>query len=139
MTSRVFRTGRQGTAAVLGPLESEVLNVLWSMRRPASVGDVVAAFEAAGKSPAYSTIKTILNNLTSKGYAHKRAEGRANVFVPAQSKSDFEKTLVGDVVSGLLRDFRNPLIAHMVEEMATDPQGLAEFERLLAQRKQQRS
>ena len=122
----------------MGPLESEVLNALWRLARPACVAEVLAAFRAAGKAPAYSTIKTVLNNLTSKGYARKHPEGRANYFMTTQSKVDFEKTVVGDVVSSLLRDYRNPLIAHMVDEIATDPENLAEFERLLAQRKQQR-
>ena len=115
------------------------MDALWALDRAATVGDVVEFFAARGKQPAYSTIKTILNILTGKGYLQKYPDGRANMFAPLQTKAEFEKTVVGDVVSGLLRDYRNPLIAHMAEKMAADPESLAEFERLLAQRKQQRA
>jgi len=95
---------------------------------------------ARRKKPlAYSTIKTILTNLADKGYLVKRAAGRANSFAAAQSKLDFDRDVVGGVVNTLMRDYRNPLLAHLANELVGDPATIAEFEQLLAQRRKKRS
>lgn len=135
----MYRTGQPGLAAAFGPLEAAAMDVVWAADAPVSVSDVMAALSPRKKSLAYSTIKTILTNLADKGYLVKRADGRANVFSPKQNRADFERDLVGGVVGSLLRDYRNPLLAHLAEELAGDPQSIMEFERLLARRKTKRS
>ena len=115
------------------------MDVVWSAGEPVSVSDVIAALARRKKSLAYSTIKTILTNLADKGYLIKRADGRANVFSAKQTRADFERDLVGGVIGSLLRDYRNPLLAHLADELAEDPRSIAEFERLLARRKAKRS
>src|ERR1017187_9828163 len=117
MSSRVYRTGQPGLAAAFGPLEAAVMDVVWAAEAPVSVSDVMVAFSRRKKSLAYSTIKTILTNLVDKGYLTKRADGRANVFTAKQSRADFETDLVGGVVGSLLRDYRNPLLAHLADEL----------------------
>lgn len=139
MTDRVFHPGRPGLASAFGPLEAAVMDVVWAADGPFSVSDVMAGLSRRKKPLAYSTIKTILTNLTDKGYLIKRADGRANVFSAKQSRVDFERDLVGGVVGSLLRDYRNPLLAHLADELAGDPQSIKEFERLLARRKAKRS
>ena len=139
MRSKVFRTNRRGLAAVLGPLEATVMGIVWSSSDPVSVSDVVQVLARRKNRLAYSTIKTILTNLAHKGYLRKHAAGRANLFEAAQSRTDFEHDAVVAVVDSLLRDYRNPLLSHLADELADDPQSIADFERLLAQRKKQRS
>ena len=139
MSNRVYRTGQPGLAAAFGPLEATVMDVVWAANGPVSVNDAMAALSQRKKSLAYSTIKTILSNLAEKGYLIKRADGRANHFSARQSRADFERDLVGGVVGSLLRDYRNPLLAHLADELADDPQSIKEFERLLARRKAKRS
>jgi predicted transcriptional regulator len=135
MSSRVFRPGSRGLAAAFGPLEACVMETVWAAGAPIAVSDVMATLSRRKKPLAYSTIKTILTNLADKGYLTKRADGRANVFAAVQSRADFERDLVGGVVGSLMRDYRNPLLAHLANELAEDPQSIAEFERLLARRK----
>jgi predicted transcriptional regulator len=139
MRTRVFKPGSHGSAAVLGPLEADVMNAVWAAGAPVSVADVMPALNRQHKALAYSTIKTILTNLTEKGYLSKRASGRANTFVAKQTKQEFEREVVDGVVGSLLRDYRNPLLAHLADELSTDPEAIVEFERLLAQRKQRRA
>lgn len=139
MRSKIFRTDRRGLATVLGPLEATVMAIVWSSSRRISVSDVVRALERRKRPLAYSTIKTILTNLADKGYLRKHAAGRANLFEAAQSRVEFERDAVGGVVDSLLRDYRNPLLTHLADELADDPKSIAEFERLLAIRKKQRS
>ena len=135
MRTRVFKPGEPGSAAVLGPLEADVMNAVWVAGGPVTVADVMQLLNQRRKALAYSTIKTILTNLAHKGYLSKRANGRANTFAAKQTKQEFERDVVDGVVSSLLRDYRNPLLAHLADELSADPQTIAEFERLLAQRK----
>ena len=135
MRTRVFKPGEHGSAAVLGPLEADVINAVWLAGVPVTVTDVMQLLNQRRKALAYSTIKTILTNLAHKGYLSKRANGRANTFAAKQTKQQFERDVVDGVVSSLLRDYRNPLLAHLADELSADPQTIAEFERLLAQRK----
>ena len=135
MSDRAFHPGRSGLASAFGPLEAAVMDVVWTARAPVSVTDVLAEMSHRKKSLAYSTIKTILTNLAEKGYLIKRADGRANVFVAKQSRAEFERDLVSGVVGSLLRDYRNPLLAHLADELADDPESITEFERMLARRR----
>lgn len=133
MGSPVFRPDEAGSAAVLGPLESLVLNAVWSLDRAVTVSDVIAWLESAGQRVHYSSAKTTLNTLTDKGYLKKRSVGRANAFAAKVSKNEFDRQVVGGVLGGLLRNYRSPLIASLAETMAHDEATLQEFERLLAE------
>ncbi len=136
MEARIFRPDEAGSAAVLGPLESLVLDAVWAMDRPITVGDVAEWLKNAGQHVHYSSAKTTLNTLTEKGYLKKRSIGRANAFAAALSKEEFDRRVVGGVLSGLLRNYRSPLIASLAETMAHDAESLQEFERLLAEQRE---
>ncbi|MBC5804841.1 MAG: BlaI/MecI/CopY family transcriptional regulator [Candidatus Eremiobacteraeota bacterium] len=120
-------------------MEAEVMDVIWEKGQPVTVGDVADSLARRDPPLAYSTIKTILTNLSDKGYLSKRSAGRANEFMAKKSKMHFQRDVIGGVVSSLLRDYRNPLLTHLAQELADDPESIAEFERLLAERKKQRS
>jgi predicted transcriptional regulator len=139
MRTRVFKPGERGSAATFGPLEAEVMDALWAARKSVTVGDVADALGRRKPTLAYSTIKAVLSNLADKGYLSKRLIGRANSFTAKQSKEEFEREVVGGVVDSLLRDYRNPLLSHLADELADDPKSIAEFERLLAERKRRRA
>ena len=139
MRTKVFKPGERGSAATFGPLEAEVIDAVWAARKPVTVGNIAHAMGRRKPALAYSTIKTVLTNLADKGYLSKRLIGRANSFVAKQSKEDFGRDVVGAVVDSLLRDYRNPLLSHLADELADDPKSIAEFERLLAERKRRRT
>ena len=133
---RTLRIGTNGQALVLGPLEQRVMAVLWARQADwLAVSDVLAAMR--GRPLSYSAVKTVLGNLVDKGHVRKRSRGRANEFTAAQSRASFEQTMMGDVVAPLLRQYRNPLLAHIVDGLETESQ-IAELERLLAQKRAQR-
>jgi predicted transcriptional regulator len=138
MRTKVFKPGERGTATTFGPLEAKVIDAVWAAKRPVTVSDVASALGRRKPTLAYSTIKAVLTNLADKGYLSKRLIGRANSFVAKQSKEEFERDVVGGVVGSLLRDYRNPLLSHLADELADDPKAIAEFEQLLAERKRRR-
>lgn len=138
MDAKVFRPNSDGSAAVLGPLESAVMNAVWEIGAPATVGEVVDRLEKAGQRIHYSSAKTTLNTLTQKGYVAKKAVGKANAFTAAVSRTEFEQHVVGGVLTGLMRNYRSPLMSSLAETLANDPESLSEFERLLAEQRASR-
>ena len=116
------------------------MEILWTRDGPSSVNDVAALMRyGRGEKPlAYTTIKTILTNLADKGHVAKRAAGRLNVFVAKKSRDEFQRALIDDVVRPLMKTQRIPLLAHIAGELATDDGSYAEFEKLLAEKRQQR-
>jgi predicted transcriptional regulator len=141
MKRRIFRVDQaSGAPSGLGPLEARVMEILWTRDGPSSVNDVAALMRyGRGEKPlAYTTIKTILTNLADKGHVAKKAAGRLNVFVAKKSRDDFQRALIDDVVRPLMKTQRIPLLAHIAGELAGDDGSYAEFERLLAEKRQQR-
>lgn len=135
MEAKVFRPQSAGSAAVLGPLESAVMNAVWEIGAPATVGEIVERLERGGQRIHYSSAKTTLNTLTEKGYVAKRPVGKANAFAAALSREEFDRRVVGGVLTGLMRNYRSPLIASLAESLLNDPETLREFERLLAEQR----
>jgi len=126
-----FRPDAGGSASVLGPLESTVLNALWDIGQAATVGSVVERLASQGHVVHYSSAKTTLNTLVNKGYAAKRSIGRANAFDANVSRAELDARIVQGVVGGLMRNYRNPLLSHLAEELSQDDASLEEFERLI--------
>jgi predicted transcriptional regulator len=135
MPAQVFRPGRSGAAAVLGPLEGEIMEVVWRGEGPLSVPQVHDALTGAGRAISYSTVKAVLNNLADKGRLAKTRMGKATFFAAAQSRESFEGDVVASVVNSLKRNFGAPVIAQLVNELAVDEATLAEFERVVAARR----
>ncbi len=141
MQHRVLRLDRAGgSASSLGPLEARVIEIMWSVGGWLAVSDVMAQMDAAnGEKPlAYSTVKAVMQNLADKRHLKKKAAGRANAFKPVLSREEFERTLVDDVVTPLLKHQRNPLLAHIADELAGNDESYAEFERILAEKRARR-
>ena len=84
----------------LGPLETRVLEFLWSERRGVTVRHVRVAFPLL----AYTTLMTTLDRLYRKGWLIRRPRGRAFAYEPRGSREE----LLGEMVSG---DFTNLLDA----------------------------
>jgi predicted transcriptional regulator len=131
----LFRFGQGDTSTILGPLEDEVMKLVWSAQCPVTVGDVHTTLEHEGRELAYSTVKAVLSNLATKGYLTKRSQGRANVFTPVMSEASFRERVVGDVLNALTQDHRNPLLVSLVDRLGADPKMLDELERLVAIKK----
>jgi predicted transcriptional regulator len=124
----------------LGPLESEAMEAAWNLGGWVTVSDVIEERERRGGTTlAYSTIKAVLTNLHTKGHLDKRSAGKQNAFKPKLSREAFAARAVGRVIDPLLRGHRNPLLAHIVDELIDDEEGLAELEALLAAKRKQRA
>ena len=69
----------------MGALESEVLEQLWSLGRPATPSEVLDALD---DDLAYTTVMTILSRLWEKGLVRRAREGRAFAYSPILSEAE---------------------------------------------------
>jgi predicted transcriptional regulator len=129
---RLFRLSKRRAGTVLGPLEDEIMEIVWTEEEPVTVASVHRALGRRRKALAYSTVKAVLSNLVGKGHLRKRSGGRSNVFSAVQSREAFRRQVVDEVLGSLVKDYRNPLLAHLVDRVASDPSTLDELERLIA-------
>jgi predicted transcriptional regulator len=131
----VFRFSRSGPATVLGPLEGEIMKVIWKKEHPLSVNDVHLALTSRGRSISYSAVKAVLNNLSDKKHVTKTREGKVTFFNAAVSRETFDAHVVSTVVRSLKRNYGSAVIAELVDQLAVDEKAIIEFERLIEQRK----
>ena len=130
---RVLRMLDRGGATVLGPLEDQIMDIVWSASSPMAVSEVHSAL-GRRRRIAYSTVKAVLTNLAGKGYLLRQSEGRSNSFSPRVSRDEFKEKMIGDVLNSLMRDCRAPLLAHLVDGLASDSETIRDIRRLLAKR-----
>ena len=131
----VFRPSRSGPAAVLGPLEGEIMQAIWAAGRALSVGEVQTALKDQGRPLSDSAVRAVLNNLTGKRRLAKSRQGKQTFFAATASREAFEARVVSTVVDSLKRNYGAMAIAELVDQLAVDEETIAEFERRLAQRK----
>jgi len=99
MTRPIVRRGTAAAAAArpgLGPLETRVLEALWTLARPVTVRHVSGAFPEL----AYTTVMTTLDRLFRKGLLIRRQRGRAFAYEPRCSRDE----LLGELVCGHVAD-----------------------------------
>ena len=114
---------------LLGPLEGELMEILWSTKRPMTVREVLELANGRRTEPlAYTTVMTVMSRLAEKGALARRREGRSFAYEP--TAADAAAIAVRQVV----RDFGDTAVAHFVEEARADPELRRRLKRLLDER-----
>jgi predicted transcriptional regulator len=98
----VFGGNGNLAAATLGPLELELMQILWS-RGESNVREVVFRLN---RSLAYTTVMTTLDRLYKKGFLERRMPDRAFVYSPRFSREEWERQLAESLVAGWLAGSR---------------------------------
>lgn len=99
--------------ALLGPLEQEVMDVVWRIG-DATVRDVHEDL-ARERSIAYTTVMTTMSRLAAKGLLVRDTSGLAHRYAPAVSRDRYARSAVGDVLSWLLERYPEPAAAYLAE------------------------
>ncbi|MDV2978574.1 UNVERIFIED_CONTAM: BlaI/MecI/CopY family transcriptional regulator [Actinomycetes bacterium ARC8] len=107
----------------LGPLEIQVMEVLWS-EKSATIRQVITIL---GQNHAYTTIATVLGNLERKTLVHPlRGHGRTVQYEPTCSREQHAAQLMGQALES--SGDRALSIQHFVQNMsANDINLLREF------------
>ena len=114
------------TDSFLGPLESEVMDVVWGSAKPVTVREVVDKLnDGRGPKLAYTTVMTVMSRLADKDVLTRRREGRGYVYEATAEDA------AGLAVRGVIRDFGDAAMAQFVEEARADPRAMRRLRRLL--------
>lgn len=100
---------------VLGPLELEVMEVVWR-KGEATVREVQQIF-LRKREIAYTTILTELRNLYRKHFLTRKRGEVGFIYYPRQTREEFIEARVGQIVDLLLDQFPGPALAHLLKRM----------------------
>ena len=106
---------RHTLAEVLGPLEAEIMDVVWE-RGEVTVRDVHQALRS-GRPIAYTTVMTTLGRLADKGLLQRMEEQPAHRYVALLSRDQYARTTVKSVVDWLIGHFPDPAVAYLVDRV----------------------
>jgi predicted transcriptional regulator len=121
----------------LGDLEADVMGVVWEMGR-ATVQDVKDAL-APGRSPAYTTVMTVMSRLAGKGMLERQKEGRAYYYTPAASQEKVAGSILRTLVNRLYDGATGRAVAQLLKnDSKVDDAELERLERLIRSKRGRR-
>jgi predicted transcriptional regulator len=132
---RWWRGGRSPEAP-FGPLEADVMDVLWR-GEDFAVRDVQGQL---GRPIAYTTVMTTLDRLFKKGFVNRRRQGRAFLYTAAFGRHELHATVTSGLLGHLLANASptaTPVLSNLVDMVADrDDRLLDELERLVRDKRE---
>lgn len=120
----------------LGPLEKEVMDIVWT-NGPGNVREVVSLM---ARKLAYTTVMTTLDRLYKKGLLHRDMAERAFVYSARLTKEDWSRSRAGELVEGWLtgpEESRSLLLSCLVDAVGTHDAALLDELETKIQRKRE--
>ncbi len=96
----------------LGPLEMEVLDVIWEMGEATSreIFEKMRERKRLGQS----TVLTVLRRLSDRGILQRQAGGDVYVYSPVLPRHELGSKMVDDIVNRIFGGAVEPVIAHLI-------------------------
>lgn len=89
---------------------------------------------------AYTSVMTVMGNLTAKGILGRRMEGKAYTYWAACSREELTSSRIHEVFGSLLDKFTKPVVSYLVGYLGSlDENALAELEAEVSRLRRQRS
>lgn len=101
--TRTYRPARDGLAQVLGDLEAQIMEYIWTETDGPVAAREVADDIGEERGVQHITIVTVLNNLCRKGLLRRERDGRAFLYEPQMSREDYLQQVSREILSGVLR------------------------------------
>jgi predicted transcriptional regulator len=128
---------RQPLADVLGPLEAEVMAVIWDQGEVTV--RVVHRALMKKRSIAYTTVMTTMGRLTDKGLLRRVEEQPAHHYFPEVTREQYARSTVKSVVDWLVNHFRDPAVAYFIDKVeAEDEEVIESLREAIEQRERKR-
>ena len=110
----------------LGPLEGEIMELVWAAGEPPTVRDILERLNARRPQQlAYTTVMTVMNRLAEKGALRRRRRGRGYLYEPTADDA------AGLAVQRVVREYGDAALAQFVDQARAEPKLLQRLERLL--------
>ena len=125
-----FKPAQDGLVKVLGPLETDIMQLVWR-EKFTTVKKVHKALQEE-RDIAYTTVMTTMTRLAEKGVLNRRRDGLAYIYTPAITKRDFEAMMVRRVLDGLMDDYEEETITYILDYLSEhDPKRVEQFTKTL--------
>jgi predicted transcriptional regulator len=111
----------KGLQAFFGELEAEIMEILWD-RGPLKGKDIFEAMKDKRKI-AYTTVLTVLDRLSRKGFVKKKKKFRSTIFIPTIAKKDFQSLVAQKLVRSAINisnDFAISAFLDIFSEMKSE-------------------
>lgn len=103
----------------LGPLESEILNIVWDLK-VATVKDVhEQILQDPNRELAYTSVTTVLQRLTSKGWLRCSKKGKAFSWQPLISREQAQVLRSYEQLNGFLAVSNPDVVAAFADSLDT--------------------
>jgi predicted transcriptional regulator len=130
-----FNPTQDGITTVLGPLESQIMGIVWEMHQ-ATASDVHHELQVSrqreNRDIAYTTVMTTMSRLYEKNILNRRKVGMSFVYVPALDQTEFVNLVVKSVMDSLVGEFGEPVFRYFVDYVCKNDQLRQELDRALA-------
>ena len=114
---------------ILGPLELEVMKVIWSIKK-GTVQDVLTELKEQNNY-AYTTIMTIMNRLDKKGILTRSKLGKGYIYKPYYSPNELLQQNSSEQVEHLLHHYGDIAITQFVDAVGHNPDQLNKLKELI--------
>jgi predicted transcriptional regulator len=122
---------------MLGPLELEVMDVLWS----SGARNVREVVKQMRRELAYTTVMTTLDRLFKKGLLSRELDERAFKYSPRLTRQDWNRRRAGEMMAGFLsgpEESRHVLLSCLVDAVGShDSQLLDELESRIQRKREE--
>lgn len=119
-----YKLDGEDLETILGPLEANVLKVVYSIAKPVKVRDVFEEMKKNRKI-AYTTVMSTMNTLYDKGLLDREiTEGRGGllyIYGPKRTRAEIEQSAVKTIMDSLIKNFGEAVTSYMVDMQNKEP------------------
>lgn len=115
---------KHSLADVLGPLEAEIMDVVWE-QGDVTVRDVHQALNDR-RPIAYTTVMTTLGRLADKGLLERVEAQPAHHYTALMTRDQYARSTVKSVVDWLVSHFPDPAVAYFLDRVEKEDEEVVE-------------
>ncbi len=104
---------KSGINKVLGPLEAEILHVVWQLKE-ATVSQVHRQLQEE-RDIAYTTVMTTMSRLEMKRILKRTKIGMSYLYTPAMPEAEFASVVVKNVLDSLFNEFGDAAFGYILD------------------------
>lgn len=132
----MFKTDKRDFEGVLGSLEKNIMEVLWT--KGESSGREVFERIKDSRDIALTTVLTVIERLVKKGLVNKEKGDSTYIYKPVSSKEEFSRNVSKDVFKRVMQMSSSDAVASFVDIVANvDPKELDRLSKLIEAKKKE--